>query len=130
MPRWSPRNHRYLQGALPARSISNSLRIVCLWRPARRIAGGHIPALQTVLERRLPLLGRSMGPRLRGDVALCLTLDAVVAHGCGGVQCLGNILISYLCQVSSLGGMVCPDTGQAVRLELRLNGLALRPSGV
>jgi len=38
--------------------------LCCLWRPARRIAGGHIAALQTVLECQLPLLGRSMSPRL------------------------------------------------------------------
>jgi hypothetical protein len=65
---------------------------VYLWRPSGGIAGGDIPALQTVRERRLPLLGRSMGPRLGGDVALGLALDAVVAHGSGGVQCLSSFL--------------------------------------
>src|SRR5215213_7325729 len=103
--------------------------IIFLWRP-RRIAGGYIPALQTVLERQLPLLRRSMGPRLGGDVALCLALDAVVAHGRGGVHSLGDILIRHLRQVTGLGGVEGPDAGQAVRLEFRLNRRALWPGSV
>lgn len=103
--------------------------IVCLRRP-RRVAGSHISALQTVLEGCLPLRGRSMGPRLGGHIALGLTLDAVVAHGRRGVQALGDILVGHLRQVTGLGGVEGPDAGQAVRLELRLHGLAIRPGGV
>src|SRR5215213_10614604 len=103
--------------------------IIFLWRP-RRIAGGYIPALQTIFERQLPLLRRSVGPRLRGNVALCLALDAVIAHGSCGVHSLGDILIRHLRQITSLGGVEGPDAGQAVRLEFRLNRLALWPGSV
>ena len=92
-----------------------------LRRPSGRLAGGQIPRLQTVLQRLLPLLGRSMGPRLGRDVALRLALDAVVAHGSRGVQALGDLLIRQLRQVAGFGGVVRPDAGQAVSLEFSLN---------
>src|SRR5258706_10247202 len=70
-----------------------------------------------------------MGPRLRRNVALCLVLDAVVAHSSRGIQALGDLLVRYLCQVAGFSGMVCPDTSQAVGLEFNLNRVALRPRG-
>src|SRR5262245_22697206 len=101
---------------------------LCL--PARRITSGDIPALQTISKRQLSLFRRSMSPRFRGDVALRLTLNAVIPHRCGRVQCLNDILICDLSQVAGLDGMVCPDAGQTVCLKFRLNRLTLWPCSI
>lgn len=95
--------------------------VVVLRRLSGRLAGGQILHLQTVLQRPLPLFGRSMGPRLGRDVALILALDAVVAHGGRDVQPLGDLINRQPRQVACFGGVVRPDAGQAVSLEFNLN---------
>ena len=71
-----------------------------------------------------------MRPRLRVHFPLKFFLNAVVANRCGGIEAVCDVLIRQLCQVAGLGGMIRPNTGIAVRLQLNAHGCALWPGAV
>ncbi len=77
-----------------------------------------------------------MGPGLGADLALEPLLDAVVADGGGGVEAVGDVLLGDpldqgLAAVGTGlgGGVVGPQAGVAVGLELEADGAALGPGG-
>jgi hypothetical protein len=86
--------------------------------PSGGAAAIHISGAQTIHQRLLALFGRSVGPRLWGDITLGLPLDPVVAYGSRRVQALGNIFIGDLRQVAGFSGVESPDARKAVGLEL------------
>ena len=55
-----------------------------------------------------------MGEGIRGDTALGLALQRVIAHGIGGGQPLFDIALFQNAEVTV--GVIGPDTGIAVRL--------------
>src|SRR5205085_5548637 len=74
----------------------------------------------------LPLLGRSVSPLLRVDPALESALDVVVADPPGRVDAVGDVLIGRSSQEAGLGCVISPNAGQAVRLQLGADRVALR----
>ena len=62
-------------------------------------------------------LGRgAVGPGFGVDVPLELLLDAIVAHGGGRVQPIGDVGLAELGDKSGPSGVVGPDAGEAVGL--------------
>ena len=93
------------------------------------VAGVEIAGLQAAPEPAHPLGGRAVGERVGHDPALALALDSVVADGRGGIEPLLDVAL-----LEDLAGpvcVVCPDAGQAVRLELHAHRqlVGLDPAG-
>jgi len=58
-------------------------------------------------------------------VALGLLLDAVIADCCRSIETLGDLSLGDRFEVAGLCSVVRPDAGQAVSLQLNLNGQTL-----
>src|SRR6185369_9725142 len=66
-------------------------------------------------------LGRAaMGEAVGDDVTLALLLQAVVADGRSGIQCLVDV--AGLDDLALLVGVIGPDAGKAIGLQLDANG--------
>src|SRR2546423_11204704 len=84
-----------------------------------RVAVGDAAAFESALEPLHALRARAVRERLRNDVAARLALQAVVADCARGVQSFGDVAL--LEDVPHLVGVIRPDAGEAVRLQLRLD---------
>src|SRR5689334_5724509 len=103
-PRGSTRRPRSNDGA-----SDGGVERVALARRSRLVADR---------EPVLPLGGRPMGPALGIDLALRLGLDPVVADRRGRVQRFADLLLRRRFEETGRGGVVGPDAGVAVGLEL------------
>ena len=74
----------------------------------------------------LTLLGGAVGPVLRGDPALDLLLDAVVADGRCGVEADPNIFVAQRVEEACLRCVIGPDSGEAIGLKFHTDRFALR----
>jgi N-glycosylase/DNA lyase len=90
------------------------------------IAGGWLAALIADREPVLPLGRGAVRPRVGVNPALRLLLDAVVADRGGRVQTVGDVRPAQGGQIAGLGGVVRPDAGEAIGLELGAHGAAGR----
>src|SRR3954463_9806182 len=90
------------------------------------VAGLFVSLLHTVVEPALALLGSAMGKAIGHHPALRTPLQCVVANRRGGPQ--RGLDIAGLQQMPAFIGLVCPDSGEAVGLQLdaNLNGICLR----
>src|SRR5919204_6473530 len=84
-----------------------------------RVAAIHISGCITGPEPLLALRRGSVRPFLRHDVALRLALDTVVAHRRRGVERLRDLGVRRLLEEPRVRGVTRPDSGEAIRLELR-----------
>ena len=64
-----------------------------------------------------------MGECVRYHGAMCLPLQTIVSHGAGGVQ--RRLDVALLDDVLGAVGMIGPDPGEAVRLQLYRTEIAL-----
>ena len=85
---------------------------------AARVAGGRLAALVADREPVLALGRRAVRPRLRVDLALRLLLDPVVADRRGGIEPVRDVGLGQSIDVAGLRGVVRPDAGEAVGLQL------------
>src|SRR5829696_5131332 len=92
--------------------------------PAEGVAVAHVATLVAAVEPELALLRGAVRPRLLIHAPLRRLLDAVVAHRRGRVERLGDVL-RHEGQVAGGHGVVRPDPGVAVRLQLRPHRVAL-----
>src|SRR6478735_7704273 len=87
------------------------------------VAGVRVAGVQPTAEPGHALLGRSMGEAVRRDVARLHPLNPIVADCRRGLQ--PGLDVARLdrdavaARPTALGGMVAPDTGIAVGLELQ-----------
>ena len=105
-------------------------------RPSEGVALGEVAGAVADLEPPLALGGGAVGPGLGVDPALEVLLDAVVADGGGGVEAVGDVLLGDALDqgVAAVGaglggGVVGPQAGVAVGLELEADGGALGAGG-
>src|SRR5688572_12573203 len=96
--------------------------------PLERVAGLERAGLEAALEPSHPLLGGSMREALRHHVTLRLLLQAVVADGGGRAQRLVDV--ARLQDLPHALGVVRPESGIAIRLQLLLNGQRVRRTAV
>src|SRR5262245_11282441 len=83
------------------------------------IAACHLSRPQPIHEPAHALLRGAVGKRVRYDVALAPTLQAIVANSGGGLHsCLD---VARLDEPPLFLRVVSPDSGQAVRLQLHVN---------
>ena len=61
-----------------------------------------------------------MGERIGNDVSLCLFLQTIVTNHAGRVKCFVNV--TRFEDMAHLLGVMGPDTGQTIRLQLHENG--------
>ena len=85
-----------------------------------------LAALVADREPVLALGRRAVRPRVAVDPALRRLLDPVVADRRGRVQPVGDVGLGQVGQIAGLGGVVRPDAGEAVGLELGAHGAAGR----
>src|SRR5438094_10204544 len=90
------------------------------------IAFIEIAGLIAGAEPLLALCGRAVRPLLRLDPALRLSLDAIVAHCCGGIERLCDPGAGRGLEVPGIGGVPRPPAGEAGGLELNPRGLRVR----
>src|SRR5262245_12360538 len=84
-----------------------------------RVAPADVPGVEAAPEPAHALRGGAVGERLRRHVALGLALEPVVTDGRRRGESL--LEIAGLEDVARPIGMVSPDAGEAVRLELLPN---------
>ncbi len=103
-------------------------------RPDERVAGVRVTGLEAGAEPPFPLLGRAVRPPLRIDLTLGRFLDPVVADRGRGVQRLVDVVLGQLGDQRSAGvrirvggGVMRPDAGEAVGLQLEPDCGTLRP---
>jgi hypothetical protein len=78
----------------------------------------------------LSLGGGAVRPRFGIYMSLELFLDAVIPHGRGSVERVGDVLIGDVRQIAGLGRMRHPHAGETVSLQLRADGITLRSGAV
>src|SRR5690606_40999552 len=82
----------------------------------------HIAALHSAREPFHPLLRAAVGERIGNDVALCTSLDHIIADG----ACSSDRFFRIArVETALLGRVVRPNTCVAIRLQLKGNGSSL-----
>src|SRR5690606_19410252 len=89
-------------------------------RRAERVAGLDVALLEAATEPADALLRRTVGEALRSDVAACAALQAVVADRARRRQRFFHV--ARFEDLTRAVGVIRPDAGEAVRLELELDG--------
>src|SRR5439155_11993872 len=82
------------------------------------VAGLFVAGVVASREPALPLGGGAVRERVGAHMASHLLLDPIVADRRGRVETVGNVAAGHLLDVTGRDGVLRPDAGEAVSLEL------------